>query len=74
MGWRVTRFRGHPLVSHGGAIMGFSAQVSLLPRDGIGVVLLNNLEDAALNGPLAYNVLDRLLGLEPVGLDAADPG
>lgn len=66
MGWRVTSYRGHPLVSHGGAIMGFSAQVSLLPRDGIGVVLLNNLEDTSLNGPLAYNVLDRLLGLEPV--------
>jgi len=46
--------------------MGYSAQVSLLPRDGIGVVLLNNLEDTALNGPLAYNILDRLLGLEPV--------
>jgi CubicO group peptidase (beta-lactamase class C family) len=66
MGWRVTSYRGHPLVSHGGAIMGFSAQVSLLPKDGIGVVLLNNLEDTSLNGPLAYNILDRLLGLEPV--------
>lgn len=66
MGWRITAYRGHPLVSHGGAIMGFSAQVSMLPRDGIGVVLLNNLEDAALNGPLAYNIFDRLLGLEPV--------
>ncbi len=66
MGWRITAYRGHPLVSHGGAIMGYSAQVSLLPRDGIGVVLLNNLEDTALNGPLAYNILDRLLGLEPV--------
>ncbi len=66
MGWRITAYRGHPLVSHGGAIMGFSAQVSLLPRDGLGVVLLNNLEDTSLNGPLAYNLIDRLLGLEPV--------
>jgi CubicO group peptidase (beta-lactamase class C family) len=66
LGWRITSYRGHPLVSHGGAIMGFSAQVSLLPRDGIGVVLLNNLEDTSLNGPLAYHVFDRLLGLEPV--------
>ncbi|MDD8025009.1 MAG: serine hydrolase [Acidobacteriota bacterium] len=66
MGWRITSYRGHPLVSHGGAIMGYSAQVSLLPRDGIGVILLNNLEDTSLNGPLAYNIFDRLLGLEPV--------
>jgi len=66
MGWRITAYRGHVLVSHGGAIMGFSAMASFWPRDGIGIVLLNNLEDAPVNGILAYNVYDRLLGLEPV--------
>lgn len=66
MGWRLTAYRGHPLVSHGGAIMGFSAMVAFLPRDGIGIVLLNNLEDSSINSLLAYNVFDRLLGLDPV--------
>ena len=66
MGWRITAYRGRLMVSHGGAIMGFSASVLFMPRDGIGVVLLNNLEDAPINSLLAYNIFDRLLGLDPV--------
>lgn len=66
MGWRMNAYRGHPLISHGGAIMGFSASVSFLPLDRIGIVILNNLEDAPVNSTLAYDVIDRLLGLERV--------
>ncbi|MBM3312917.1 MAG: serine hydrolase, partial [Candidatus Aminicenantes bacterium] len=66
MGWRVTAYRGRLLVSHGGAIMGFSALAAFMPRDGFAVVLLNNLEDAPVNSVLAYNLFDRLLGLDPV--------
>jgi CubicO group peptidase (beta-lactamase class C family) len=66
LGWRMTAYRGRPLVSHGGAIMGFSASVAFLPNDKLGVVILNNLEDAPVNSTLFYNVFDRLLGLEPV--------
>jgi len=70
MGWRISAYRGHLLVGHGGAIDGFSATVSMLPRDNIGLVLLNNLEDAPINSILAYNIFDRLLGLEPVDWNA----
>ena len=66
MGWRMNAYRGRPLVSHGGAIMGFSATVAFMPVEKIGIVLLNNLEDAPVNSTLMYNVIDRLLGLEPV--------
>jgi CubicO group peptidase (beta-lactamase class C family) len=66
MGWRMNAYRGRPLVSHGGAIMGFSAMAAFLPVEKIGIVLLNNLEDAPVNSTLAYNVIDRLLGLAPV--------
>jgi len=66
MGWRMNAYRGRSLVSHGGAIMGFSATVAFLPAEKIGIVLLNNLEDAPVNSTLMYNVIDRLLGLEPV--------
>lgn len=66
MGWRISAYRGHLLVGHGGAIDGFSAMVSMLPRDNIGLVLLNNLEDAPINSILAYDIYDRLLGLEPI--------
>jgi CubicO group peptidase (beta-lactamase class C family) len=66
MGWRMNAYRSRSLVSHGGAIMGFSATVAFLPVERIGIVLLNNLEDAPVNSALMYNVIDRLLGLEPV--------
>jgi hypothetical protein len=70
MGWRISAYRGHLLVGHGGAIDGFSATVSMLPRDNIGLVLLNNLEDAPINSILMYNIYDRLLGLEPIDWNA----
>jgi len=66
LGWRMNAYRGRPLISHGGAIMGFSASVAFLPLEKIGVVILNNLEDAPVGSTLYYGVFDRLLGLEPV--------
>lgn len=66
MAWRISAYRGHLIVSHGGAIDGFSATVSMMPKDHIGIVLLNNLEDAPINSTLAYNIYDRLLGLSPI--------
>jgi CubicO group peptidase (beta-lactamase class C family) len=66
MGWRITAYRGHWLVYHHGAIDGFSAMVSFMPRDHFGIVLLNNLDGAPANTVLAYNIYDRLLGLSQV--------
>jgi len=66
MGWRVNSYRGHPLVYHGGSIDGFTSLVSMLPKDNIGLVVLNNLESGPINYILAYNIYDRLLGLKPV--------
>jgi CubicO group peptidase (beta-lactamase class C family) len=70
MGWRIGAYRGHLLVFHGGSIDGFSATVSMMPKAGIGIVLLNNLEDAAINATLAYNIYDRLLGMNPIDWNA----
>lgn len=70
MGWRINSYRGHLLVAHGGSIDGFTALVSMLPKDNIGLVVLNNLESGPINYILAYNLYDRLLGLKPVDWDA----
>jgi len=71
MGLSVGSYRGHTLVGHGGAIDGFLAQMSLLPREGIGVVVLTNLDQGRrLPFVLSYDVLDRLLGLPPAPWDA----
>jgi len=66
LGWFIESYRGKKRVQHGGNIDGFSAMVSLLPDDGIGVVVLTNLNGTPLPGIVARHVSDRLLGLEPI--------
>jgi CubicO group peptidase (beta-lactamase class C family) len=62
MGWGVTSYRGHPVLSHGGGIDGFTSQVRFLPRDQIGVVVLTNSSSPA-SGLISSNAIDRLLNL-----------
>ncbi len=65
MGLRITTYRGHKLVSHGGGLGGFSAFFSFLPAEEIGVVVLTNSENP-LPTIVTHNAYDRLLGLEHV--------
>jgi hypothetical protein len=71
LGWFVDGYRGHRRVSHGGNIDGFSALVSMLPDDGIGMVVLTNLDATGLPEIVARHAADRLLGLEPIDWNAA---
>ncbi|MFB0565563.1 MAG: serine hydrolase [Candidatus Aminicenantaceae bacterium] len=66
MGWGITAYRGHLMLSHGGGIDGFTALVSFMPRDNIGMVILTNLSGTPLPSIIRYNVYDRLLGLDQV--------
>lgn len=66
MGFMVSQYRGHKRVEHDGNLDGFSAELAFLPNDGIGVVVLTNLDGTGLPGVIAYNVFDRLLGLDQV--------
>ena len=66
LGWFVESYRGKKRVHHGGAIDGFMAQVSFLPAENIGVVVLTNLGGTPLPDIVARHVSDRLMGLEPI--------
>jgi CubicO group peptidase (beta-lactamase class C family) len=66
LAWVVTSYRGHNLVWHNGGIDGFYALLSMLPDDHMGVVVLTNLPHGQTPEVLAYNVYDRLLGLDPL--------
>jgi CubicO group peptidase (beta-lactamase class C family) len=66
MGWAITAYRGHLLLAHGGGIDGFTAQVVLMPRDNIGMVILTNRGGSSLPPIISNNVIDRLLGLDQV--------
>jgi CubicO group peptidase (beta-lactamase class C family) len=73
MGWFVDTYRGHSRIHHGGNIDGFSAVVSMLPKDGLGFVVLANKNGAALPELLIRHAADLILGLDPkdwIGLAA----
>ncbi len=65
LGWVVYDHRGKLVVAHGGIIDGFRVQITLLPEEGLGIALLNNLHETKANIALTNALLDRFLGLEP---------
>lgn len=74
MGLFVTTYRGHKYVEHGGNLDGFSLLISFLPDDNIGSVILLNMDGSNLREVLAYNIADRLLGLDPVDWNKRELG
>ncbi|MFN7963229.1 MAG: serine hydrolase [Thermoanaerobaculia bacterium] len=70
MGWMSDTFRGHARLHHGGNIDGFSAMVTLLPQDGLGLVVLSNKESSGVPELVVREALDRLLELKPIGWEA----
>jgi CubicO group peptidase (beta-lactamase class C family) len=64
MGFFISTYRGHKQVEHGGNIDGFSASLSFLPADRIGVVVLTNLDGNPVPSIVTRNIYDRLLGLD----------
>jgi CubicO group peptidase (beta-lactamase class C family) len=66
MGFFLSSYRGHKVVEHGGAIDGFTANLSFLPAERLGVVVLTNLDGNPAPTIVTNNVYDRLLGLDQV--------
>ncbi len=64
LGWKVQHHRGHAVLQHGGAITGFTSMMILIPEIKTGVVVLNNL-GSTLPNVVAWDLADRMLGLEP---------
>jgi CubicO group peptidase (beta-lactamase class C family) len=65
MGRETASYRGHLLTFHGGDLPGFHSQVSFLPKERLGVVVLvvGN-HTAPLYNYVTYNVYERLLGID----------
>jgi CubicO group peptidase (beta-lactamase class C family) len=70
MGLFVESYRGYEVAQHGGNMPGAATMVLMLPREGIGVVVLANRSGARLRDGLPYEIVDRLLGLESAGMVA----
>jgi hypothetical protein len=66
LGVAVTNYRGHKLVIHGGGIDGFLSQMSWLPNERIGAIVLTNSTAANIANIITYHIYDAFLGLDPV--------
>lgn len=65
MGRQTADYRGHLITYHGGDLPGFHSQVSFLPKEHIGViVLVIGNHTAPLYNLVSYNVYERLLGMD----------
>jgi CubicO group peptidase (beta-lactamase class C family) len=65
LGWFLHDFRGREVVEHGGNIDGMSAMVGLMPEEGVGVVILTNLNQTVLVDALLWYTLDCFLTASP---------
>jgi hypothetical protein len=64
MGRWTASYRGHLLAYHGGDLPGFHSQVSTMPNDSIGVIVLVVGDHAQpLYNALTYEIYERLLGM-----------
>src|SRR3984893_2505981 len=65
MGRQTASYRGHLITYHGGDLPGFHSQVSFMPREHFGVIVLVIGDHAApLYNVVSYNVYERLLGMD----------
>jgi CubicO group peptidase (beta-lactamase class C family) len=65
MGRQTASYRGKLLTYHGGDLPGFHSQISFMPNDKIGVIVLVQTDHSApLYNIISYNVYERLLGLD----------
>lgn len=61
MGWFVQDYRGHLVWQHGGNTDGMTAAMGLLPSQKLGVVVLSNMQGAALPALIMNYIFDRQL-------------
>lgn len=74
LGFWVSRWRGHKVVSHGGGLAGVATRVVMLPEDGFGVTVLTNGGDPNFVHRVAERTLEDLLGLEPEAVPGSPTG
>lgn len=66
IGWRICSYRGQTMVHHDGGPDGYVAQIALLPRSRVGVVVLANKNLTPLPLVMTLHILDTLAGFPPI--------
>jgi hypothetical protein len=63
LGWNVSDYRGHKLVSHTGGLAGMVTSVMLAPDDKLGILVFTNQEQGSAFSAINYTVLDHYLNV-----------
>jgi CubicO group peptidase (beta-lactamase class C family) len=63
LGWFIRDYRGHKIITHDGADLGFRAVVVLVPEKNVGFAIQSNSEDGVPLVATMYELLDHYLGL-----------
>ena len=71
LGFGVRDYRGHKMVSHTGGLPGFVSQVTMLPNQQIGVVVLTNQESGYAFRSITHWILDHFLNTKDTNWLAA---
>ncbi len=71
LGWFVDDYEGQTMLHHGGNIDGYSAMVSFLPKEKLGVVMLSNVSFSGMQEAVKGIVYDTLLEEEAANGDPA---
>ncbi|WP_293881022.1 serine hydrolase [Sphingomonas sp.] len=71
LGWTISDYRGHKIVTHGGGVYGGISMVVMIPDLGVGITVLTNAEEHYAVKAIAYHLLDHYLGASPVDWAAA---
>ena len=61
LGWGLSDYRGHKVVSHSGGLAGMVSRVRLVPDLKLGVVVLTNQEAGGAMEAITYHVIDHYL-------------
>lgn len=62
LGWSLMDYAGKKVAEHNGGMPGYISKVMLLPEANLGLVVLNNGNDGAVNDAIRFKVLDYYLG------------
>ncbi len=62
MGWRVSRYRGRPMIWHGGTVSGFRTVVAFMPQEKL-AVFVNGNRESRFPFAVALTVFDSYLGI-----------
>ncbi|MGH1343611.1 MAG: serine hydrolase domain-containing protein [Nannocystales bacterium] len=72
LGWFVDEYDGQTMLHHGGNIDGYSAMVSFLPEERLGVVMLSNVSFSGMQDAVRGITYDALLAANDDGSEAAE--